>query len=111
MAVLTREQFMERVSKLITGDTDEDIRNIEDFTDTYNDMETRIAGAGDNWKQKYEDNDREWRERYKQRFFTPEPDTKNPDVSANFDKSNEDTTQVDNAEDTYSYNDLFNWET
>ena len=31
-------------------------------------MEARVSEAGD-WKQKYEDNDKMWRDKYKDRFF------------------------------------------
>lgn len=107
MAVLTKEQFLEKVSNLITGTNDEDIQNIEDFTDTYNDLETRINNSGDDWKRKYDENDKAWRERYKQRFFTPEPDSKSRNESFLYDKSNEDTEQVETAENTLTYETLF----
>lgn len=47
----------------LNGDTQ--LGFLEDLTDTIN------AGAENmQWKQKYEDNDREWREKYRRRFMT-----------------------------------------
>lgn len=64
------------------GDTDEDLAFIEDVTDTLSDLETRAADQTD-WQARYEENDREWRERYRARFFnneeTPDPDPEDPD--------------------------------
>ena len=52
MAVLDRDEYLKRLGSIITGDTDEDLKNIEDFTDTFDDL----LGKTDteNWKQKYE---------------------------------------------------------
>lgn len=107
--VLTKEQFMERVGRVVTGTDDESIQLIEDFTDTYNDMELRVSqyGDGEGWKKKYEDNDREWRDRYTKRFFTPEPDSKTREAYQ-VDKSNEDEEEiVDEGNGNMTYEDLF----
>ena len=32
-------------------------------------METKANGDGTDWKAKYEENDAEWRKKYKERFF------------------------------------------
>lgn len=74
MAVLTREDFVARVKDRIGEATDDDsIAFLEDMTDTY---ESLTANGADEWKQKYEDaekryqdNDRSWREKYRNRFF------------------------------------------
>lgn len=80
MAVRTREELMEAIRGRV-GDSDEDLAFIEDVTDTLSDLETR-AGDQTDWKARYEENDREWRERYRARFFneeTPDPDPADPD--------------------------------
>lgn len=80
MAVRTREELMEVIRGRV-GDTDEDLAFIEDVTDTLSDLETRAADQTD-WQARYEENDREWRERYRARFFneeTPDPDPADPD--------------------------------
>lgn len=80
MAVRTREEIMNLIQERIGDDTsDSALAMIEDITDTLDDYEARIAGAGD-WRARYEQNDAEWRQRYKERFFgaaddpMPEPD-------------------------------------
>lgn len=80
MAVRTREELMEAIRSRV-GDTDEDLAFIEDVTDTFSDLEARAADQTD-WHTRYEENDREWRERYRARFFneeTPDPDPADPD--------------------------------
>lgn len=54
----------------IIGERDDDgaIGFIEDLTDTLDDYDTRVSDTT-NWKNLYETNDREWREKYKERFF------------------------------------------
>ena len=49
------------------GTEDNDLTIIEDVTDTLTDFETRTADQTD-WKEKYETNDAEWRQRYHDRF-------------------------------------------
>lgn len=71
MPVLNREAFFNRVHDVFGSDTSpENISFIEDMSDTYNDLERRANGDGTDWKQKYEDNDKAWREKYQHRFFS-----------------------------------------
>lgn len=74
MAVLSKEEFMNRLKERIGEDTsDEAVSFIEDMTDTFNDMETRTSGNSDEqWKQKYDELDKSWRKKYKDRFFNSE---------------------------------------
>lgn len=74
MAVLDREKFMSRLQERIGEDTsDEAMTFIEDMTDTFNDLETRSNGNdNEQWKTKYEELDKSWREKYKARFFSSE---------------------------------------
>lgn len=74
MSVLNKDEFFERLRTKIGEDTSEDsLKFIEDVTDTYNEMFTRADGQ-ENWKSKYEENDTEWRNKYKERFFTTPDD-------------------------------------
>lgn len=83
MSVLTREELMNKINDMI-GESDDDvtISFIEDVTDTLTDLENKANGDGVDWKEKYEQNDAEWRKKYKDRFFNsgtgqepdPEPD-------------------------------------
>jgi hypothetical protein len=71
MAVLNREDFFSRLQNAIGTDTsDESISLIEDMTDTYNDLETRANGDGENWEKKYHDLDEAWKQKYRHRFFS-----------------------------------------
>ena len=71
MAILKKEEFFERLSKRIGEDTsDEGLKDMEDFTDTYNALSSKAEGDAAEWKRKYEDNDAMWKKRYKARFFS-----------------------------------------
>lgn len=71
MAILKREEFITKINQLIGDDTsDESIKALEDFTDTYNDLEKKAEGDGVDWKKKYEDNDRAWKKKYTNRFLS-----------------------------------------
>ena len=86
MAVQNKETLLEKLKAQIGEDTsDEAIALIEDVSDTIDDMNSRLTESGD-WKTRYEENDAEWRKRYKDRFYSgesnpepepePEPDDK-----------------------------------
>ena len=60
----TKGEIMEMLRKKI-GDDDESLQILEDVTDTFGDVET-----SDEWKTRYDELDRQWRERYRERFFT-----------------------------------------
>lgn len=69
MAVLSHDDFMNAVKGLAGDNADDNtLTMIENFTDTFNDLEARAKDTTD-WKAKYEQNDNEWREKYKARFF------------------------------------------
>lgn len=69
--IRTKEELLDMLKgKLVDDTSDEAITIIEDFSDTLNSYDT------ENWKQKYEDNDKMWREKYKERFFKAAEDVK-----------------------------------
>ena len=69
MSVLSREEYLARISARVGDDTsDEALAFVADMTDTFSALETASAD-NTNWKNKYEENDKEWREKYKARFF------------------------------------------
>lgn len=71
MAVLTREEILNAVITRIGDDaSDESLSLIEDLTDTITDFENKANYEGQNWKQKYEENDAAWRKKYRDRFFS-----------------------------------------
>lgn len=75
MAVKTREELLESIRARVGEQTDDEtISFLEDVTDTLTDLETRANGDGENWEQRYKDNDAEWRKKYTERFFSAKPD-------------------------------------
>ena len=73
MAKLSKDELIEKVRKYV-GDRndDETIEIIEDISDSID------SSDADEWKKKYEENDRMWRDKYISRFVEKkedEPDT------------------------------------
>ena len=61
--VKTKDEIMESVKAIVGDRSDDDaLAFLEDFSDT-------IESFGEDWRGKYEENDRAWRERYRARFF------------------------------------------
>lgn len=97
MAIKTKAELLELVKARIGDDTsDEALAIIEDLTDTLDDYETRIADSGD-WKARYEQNDADWRKKYKERFFAP---TEEP----------EEIDEPEEVEEKRTFEDLFKTE-
>lgn len=71
MAVVSKNDFMERIKTIVGEDTSDSAMSfIEDMTDTYNDLESRAGNSNsDEWQKKYDALDAEWRAKYKARFF------------------------------------------
>lgn len=78
MAIRTFDEFSERLREYV-GDRDDDasLEIIEDFSDSRTEWEPK-----EDWKSKYDELDRSWRERYKKRFYSAEdrdtPDARGP---------------------------------
>ena len=83
MAIRTTEELLNMIRDR-TEDSDNDLAFLEDVYDTLTSL-----SESENWKEKYETNDAEWRTRYRERFFNKED---NPE---------------DNPEDKKTYDDLF----
>lgn len=97
MAIKSKAEILELVKARIGDDTsDEALAIIEDVTDTLDDYETRIADSGD-WKARYEQNDADWRKKYKERFFAP---TEEP----------EEIDEPEEVEEKRTFEDLFKTE-
>lgn len=80
MAVRSREEILNSIRERVgEQNDDETIAFIEDVTDTFTDLETRANGDGVNWKEKYEENDANWRKKYTDRFFSGEPSEPEPE--------------------------------
>ncbi len=97
MAVLNREQFMNRINSFIGEDTsDESLEFISDMSDTFDELNK----GSDGWKKKYEENDKEWRKKYKERFMNGSP---NPE------EKEDETVERDERANSISFDDLFNF--
>ena len=72
--IRTKDEILASIKTRIGDDTsDEAIALVEDINDSFDDLSTRVAEAGD-WKTKYEQNDADWRKKYTERFFEPSGD-------------------------------------
>ena len=79
MAVKTREEILESLRDRFGEEpTDEDIAMLEDITDTFKDFEEKTSDAT-KWKNKYEENDKAWKKKYSDRFFSKDDDKNDPD--------------------------------
>ena len=108
MAVRTREELISLVNDIVGENADDKVISLlEDITDTYNDFDTRTnSNDTEDWKQKYEDNDKQWREKYKARFLSN--DTVQ-NVPPNVDNTGADTD--DNADEApTTFEELFTTE-
>ena len=76
MAVRTTEEILESVKARVGDSTeDADLEFLEDVTDTLSDLKSK-SECQEDWKTKYEENDKQWREKYRDRFF----EKKDPDL-------------------------------
>lgn len=73
--IRTLEELLSDVGE---GTDDNTLALLENIRDTYNDLSSK-ASDPENWKQKYEDNDKEWRKKYRDAFMNPPVPNNNPD--------------------------------
>lgn len=67
MAVKSREELLNSLSAIIGEEPDDNgIAFMEDLTDTVTDFEERTK---EDWKAKYEENDKAWKKKYTERFM------------------------------------------
>lgn len=78
MAVIGKDEILEYL-KTSMGESPDDasISFLENVTDTINDYEAKVSDKED-WKTKYEENDKEWRKKYTDRFFSGDPNETPP---------------------------------
>lgn len=71
MAVRELADLLEDIGKMFGDDvSDEKLRLLEDISDTVADATAPRPEDGEDWKAKYEENDRMWRQRYRDRFMS-----------------------------------------
>lgn len=101
MAVKSKDEIMKAIKDRLGDDSsDEALGLIEDVSDTFDSLETQVSESGD-WKTKYETNDKEWREKYKERFFSS---------GTNNDEDNNEPDYEDETKKPLNYEDLFKTE-
>lgn len=70
MAIVTKQQILDAIRERFADDnSDETLALIENISDTIDDYENKTNDTT-NWKEKYDQNDKAWREKYKARFFS-----------------------------------------
>jgi hypothetical protein len=91
MAKLPKDELIEKVKKYVGDRTDDEtIEIIEDISDSID------SSDADEWKQKYEENDKMWRDKYISRFLEKKEDK--PDTP---------TEHEEEEKDYNSFEDLF----
>jgi hypothetical protein len=76
MAVKTVDEIMKKVRERIgEDDSDEAIEFIEDISDTFESLSNT-----EDWKTKFEENDKKWREKYRDRFFTSKEEVEEDEI-------------------------------
>ena len=69
MAKLSKDELIEKVKKYVGDRTDDEtIEIIEDISDSID------SSDADKWKQKFEENDKMWRDKYISRFLEKKED-------------------------------------
>lgn len=72
--VKTKDEILESIKAKIGESTeDSDLELLENISDTLNDFENKTKDATD-WEAKYNENDKQWRQKYKDRFFSDNSD-------------------------------------
>ena len=76
--VRTKEEILNLVKGILGDDTsDSALSLVEDLSDT---LDNVSASDETDWKTKYEENDAQWRQRYRDRFFSkPAQEEEEPD--------------------------------
>ena len=105
MAVRTREELLKIVRDYVKDNTDDaTLQLLEDVDDTFKDFADKQKDETD-WKAKFEENDKEWRTKYKERFMSGGDDDKK-DVNP----TPADEKKEEDEDEKETFNDLFSEE-
>ena len=106
MAVLSKEDFLKAIQTRIGEDSSDDaMKFIEDMTDTFDSLTTASTGDGEDWKAKYDELDKTWREKYKARFFEG-ANTQSSNVTTADEAKEEQETDVKEDGENISFDEL-----
>ncbi len=93
MSVKTKDEILASVRSIVGEDTsDATLELFDDISDT---LDSYINTENINYKEKYEQNDREWRQKYRDRFMNGKPE------------EDEDEETEENSGKKYTYESLF----
>lgn len=108
MAILSKEDFFTAIKTRVGDDVSDDaMKFIEDITDTYNSLtESGEKEDGEDWKSKYEELDKSWREKYKARFFEGSNTDSSNETTKEKAKEEQENDVKDDGENV-SFDDLF----
>lgn len=68
--VKSKDEIMASLKAIIGEGADDDVLTLlEDINDTLSVDNTAVTAELEEWKRKYDENDAEWRKRYRDRFF------------------------------------------
>lgn len=77
MPILNRDEFLDKIKGYIGENSDDkSLTFLEDMTDTYDNL-AKLSTEAANWKSKYEENDKTWRDKYRDRFYNTDRDAEN----------------------------------
>ena len=108
MAVKQKSEIMDILKNLLKDNTsDEALSMVEDVSDTFDELHNKATGDGTDWKKKYEENDAEWRQRYKDRFFEGTPNGDGGAQNNNNPTDTHDDNDDNNTPKQYKFEDLF----
>lgn len=102
MAVLTREQFMERLNTLTGGKTDDDtLTMIKDFSDTFKSLEEKedVNAVRGEYEEKLKTLEDTWRNKYRDAFFNGAEEEKKDVI--------EEKEDDEEKEEPHTYEELF----
>lgn len=107
MAILSKEDFLNAIKVRVGEDNSDDaMKFIEDMTDTYNSFTAEKETDGEDWKAKYDELDKTWREKYKARFFAGTNEQSSKETNANSVKEEQETDVKEDGENV-TFDDLF----
>lgn len=98
MAVLTREQFMEKLNTLTDGKTDDDtLSTIQDFSDTFKSLEEKedVEAVRGDYEAKLKSLEETWRNKYRDAFFNGTEEKK------------DEVIEDEETEEPHTYEELF----
>lgn len=101
MAIRTKDELLTAVRDVIGEDNDKLIPIIEDITDTISDLESKSTDSED-WKAKYEENDKAWKKKYTDRFFGKVPEGEKEVIEVTEDPEPKEDTAPKHFEDLFS---------